>query len=76
MANLCYENLETAVAIFMGDKKRDRRRFGDIEKVTDEIEEAVSYYVAKLSQQDVTATYAGLTRGDATLPQEWCISTF
>ncbi|HHW19048.1 MAG TPA: Na/Pi cotransporter family protein [Firmicutes bacterium] len=58
MANLCYENLETAVAIFMGDKKRDRRRFGDIEKVIDEIEEAVSYYVAKLSQQDVTDAQA------------------
>jgi len=54
MAKLCYENLQTAVAVFMGEKKQDQRRFDDIEEVIDEIEEAVSYYVAKVSQQHVT----------------------
>jgi len=58
MARLCCENLETAVAVFLGDKKGDRRRFNDIEKVIDEIEEAVSYYVAKVSQQNVTEDQA------------------
>ncbi|HHY11549.1 MAG TPA: Na/Pi cotransporter family protein [Firmicutes bacterium] len=54
MAKLCLENLETAVAIFRGDNTRDRRRFDDIEDIIDEIEEAVSYYVAKVSQHDVS----------------------
>lgn len=53
MAKLCIENLEAAATIFLGEK-RDRRRFDDIENVIDEIEEAVSYYVAKVSQHDVS----------------------
>jgi phosphate:Na+ symporter len=53
MAKLCIENLETAISIFLGEK-RDRRRFDDIEDVIDEIEEAISYYVAKISQHDVS----------------------
>jgi phosphate:Na+ symporter len=57
MARLCIENLETAVAIFIGEK-RDRRRFDDIEDVIDEIEEAISYYVAKVSQHDVSDSEA------------------
>ena len=58
MAHLCRDNLETAVAIFRGDKTKDRRRFDDIEQIIDEIEEAVSYYVAKISQHDVSDTQA------------------
>ena len=58
MANLCLENLETAVTIFRGDKTKDRRRFDDIEEIIDEIEEAVSYYVAKISQHDVSDAQA------------------
>ena len=54
MANLCFDNLETAVSIFRGDQTKDRRRFSDIEEIIDEIEEAVSYYVAKVSQHDVS----------------------
>jgi phosphate:Na+ symporter len=57
MAKLCIENLESAVAIFLGEK-RDRRRFDDIENAIDEIEEAVSYYVAKVSQHDVSVNEA------------------
>ena len=58
MAHLCLDNLRTAVAIFNGEKGKDRRRFDDIEEVIDEIEEGVSYYVAKISQQDVSEAQA------------------
>ncbi len=54
IANLCLENLETAVAVFRGDKTKDKRRFYDIEDTIDEVEKAMSYYVAKVSQHDVT----------------------
>lgn len=54
MARLCQENLATAVAIFLGEGKPDRRRFEDVEAVVDELEEAVSSYVAKISQNSVT----------------------
>jgi len=58
MADLCVENLKTAVAIFQGDQGKDRRRFDDIEEIIDEIEEAINYYVAKISQQDVSESQA------------------
>jgi phosphate:Na+ symporter len=58
MAKLCLENLETAVAIFWGDKRKDRKRFDNIEDVIDEIEEAISYYVAKIFQQEVNSAQA------------------
>ena len=58
MADLCLENLKTAVAIFQGDQGKDRRRFDDIEEIIDEIEEAINYYVAKISQQDVSESQA------------------
>jgi phosphate:Na+ symporter len=58
MANLCLDNLETAIAIFRGDPKADRRRFNNIEEVIDEIEEAISYYVAKIFQQEVNSAQA------------------
>lgn len=58
MANLCLDNLETAIAIFRGDPKADRKRFNNIEEVIDEIEEAISYYVAKIFQQDVNSAQA------------------
>ena len=58
MAKLCLENLETAVAIFRGDKRKDRKRFDNIEDVIDEIEEAISYYVAKIFQQEVNSAQA------------------
>ena len=58
MAKLCLENLETAVGIFRGDPKIDRKRFDNIEETIDEIEEAISYYVAKVFQQDVNSAQA------------------
>ncbi len=58
MAELCLENLETAIAIFRGDKTKSIRRFDDIEDTIDEIEKAVSYYVAKVSQHDVSENQA------------------
>lgn len=58
MAKLCLENLETAVGIFRGDPKADRKRFDNIEETIDEIEEAISYYVAKVFQQDVNSAQA------------------
>ena len=58
MAKLCLENLETAVSIFRGEPKADRKRFDNIEEVIDEIEEAISYYVAKIFQQEVNSAQA------------------
>ena len=58
MAELCLENLKTAVAIFQGDQGKDRRRFDDIEEIIDEVEEAINYYVAKISQQEVSESQA------------------
>lgn len=54
MARLCQENLVTAVDVFLLQGKPDRRRFTDVEAVIDELEEAVSAYVAKISQTGVT----------------------
>ena len=58
MAKLCLENVKSATSLFMGDTLVDVRRLTDIEQVIDEIEEAIAYYVAKVSQQDVTADQA------------------
>lgn len=54
MARMCQENLMTAVDVFLKSGKPDRHRFADIEAVVDELEEAVSAYVAKISQTGVT----------------------
>jgi phosphate:Na+ symporter len=54
MARLCQENFASAAAIFLGEGKQDRRRLDDVEAVVDELEEAISSYVAKISQQGVT----------------------
>lgn len=60
MAKLCLDNFETAVKVFTGDKKQDRRRFDDIETVIDELEEAISYYVAKVSQHSVSEQHSNV----------------
>lgn len=54
MAKLSHQNLVSALEIFTGDSNPDRRRFRDIEEVIDELEEAISYYVARISQRSVT----------------------
>jgi len=58
MADLCYENLKTAIDIFKGDETKDKKRFYDIEEIIDELEEAINYYVAKISQQSVNESQA------------------
>lgn len=60
MAKLCLDNFETAVKVFTGEKKADRRRFDDIETVIDELEEAISYYVAKVSQHSVSEQHSNV----------------
>lgn len=54
MARLSQENLTAALNDFLGKSKADRNRLQEIEEVIDELEEAVSYYVAKVSQQGLT----------------------
>lgn len=60
MAKLCLDNFETAVKVFTGAEKQDRRRFDDIETVIDELEEAISYYVAKVSQHSVSEQHSNV----------------
>jgi len=54
MAKLCQENFSLAAAMFLGDGKVDRRRLADVESVIDELEEAISSYVAKISQNGIS----------------------